>query len=203
MSIRTATTKLAVIASVLALGIPALAQETSPADTPLRFSFSTDHADISGSTLVGEGRDRQALSAVAGHLEFHPFGDEFFFSAGAVQHVGAPRPRWSRTLLTDTLDALPSSDLARLEQSDRLQSLVRYFGAGLRIHTAFDWSMTIEGGAYFQDTSETRLEMLNPNTGETTLLLDDLDTIDREAVGHAVDVRSVKPVGHLVIRRRF
>ena len=63
-------------------------------------------------------------------------------------------------------------------------------------------SLTVEGGAYFQDRGRDRLQILDQDTGETMTLLDDLDNMDRQAVGET-QARSFRPVAHLVIRRRF
>jgi hypothetical protein len=44
--------------------------------------------------------------------------------------------------------------------------------------------------------------LFDPDTGENLPLLEDLDRMDVEAVGETQG-RSVRPVGHLVLRRRF
>ena len=42
----------------------------------------------------------------------------------------------------------------------------------------------------------------DPDTGEHMPLLEDLDRMDAEAIGESQS-RTVRPVGHLVLRRRF
>ena len=60
----------------------------------------------------------------------------------------------------------------------------------------------MEGGAYFQDRAQDQLVMFDPETGEHMRLLEDLDRVDAEAIGESQS-RTVRPVGHLVLRRRF
>jgi|GEM_PF-1674945 len=208
------------ILSVLAAPAPALAQQVAesapglaPADSfnpvqafepapGFRIRLATESADTTGVLLREDDAEAQSVTALTGQLEFHPFGDEFFLSAGARKRFDENQPDWARLHPDERLAHLPGLELSDLDRDNRLESLVRYFGAGMTVRTMDDWSLRVEGGAYFQDTSETRLELLDPETGERVLLLDDLDRVDREAVGDS-QARSVRPVGHLVIRRRF
>ena len=103
------------------------------------------------------------------------------------------RPAWA---------AFPHAELAEDLDDSQLDTLTRYFGAGVTVRTIDDWSLTVEGGAYFQDSSEDQLVLFDPETGERMRLLEDLDRVDADAIGESQS-RSVRPVGHLVLRRRF
>lgn len=169
---------------------------------PLRFNLTATHSDVSGAVLGSNDLETQTLTAVAGQIEFHPFGDEFYLAAGALQSLDNQHPDWARLSADTPLTPLTSSDLVPLSDTERLENLVRYFGAGLRVHSIDNWSLTVEGGAYFGDSRQDQLQMFDPETGQTRVLLEDLDTMDRGLVRNS-DTRSVKPVGHLVFRRRF
>jgi hypothetical protein len=143
------------------------------------------------------------VSAIASQFDFYPFGEDFFLSAGTVT-------RNDRTLFpgTGSIDtppawaAFPHAELAEDLDDSQLDTLTRYFGAGVTVRTIDDWSLTVEGGAYFQDSSEDQLVLFDPETGERMRLLEDLDRVDADAIGESQS-RSVRPVGHLVLRRRF
>lgn len=173
-------------------------------DTPanLRWRVNAEFADPTG-VLLRENDNEGELAAVSGQIEFHPFGDEFYLSAGAHQLLSdGEAPDWIALIDMEPAERYATANLSEIDTTGRLEELTRYFGAGFTVQTLDDWSLTVEGGAYFQDTAATRMELLNHNTGERVLLLEDLDSMDRDLVRNA-DTRSVKPVGHLVIRRRF
>ncbi|WP_300531826.1 hypothetical protein [Maricaulis sp.] len=173
-------------------------------DTPVnvRWRVNAEFADTTG-VLLRENEADGELAAVSGQIEFHPFGDEFYLSAGAHQLLdNGEAPDWTLLVDMETGERYATASLSEIDTTGRLEELTRYFGAGFTVRTLDEWTLTVEGGAYFQDNASTRMELLNHNTGESVLLLDDLDSMDRGLVRNA-DTRSVKPVGHLVIRRRF
>lgn len=187
--------------SVDSLAWQAAAEESETATT-LRWRVNAEYVDPTG-ILLRENDDAGELAAVSGQIEFHPFGDEFYLSAGAHQLlIDGETPDWTLLVDMEPADRYATANLSEIDTTGRLEELTRYFGAGFTVRTLDDWSLTVEGGAYFQDTASTRMELLNHNTGERVLLLDDLDSVDSGLVRNA-DNRSVKPVGHLVIRRRF
>ncbi|MAZ91150.1 MAG: hypothetical protein CMH94_04925 [Oceanicaulis sp.] len=154
--------------------------------------------------VIGSGQtggDRE-ISAIAGQIDFYPFGDEFYLSAGTVAPNDRGRyPLWTRDT-GQRPDVFPHAELAETANPSQIERLTRYFGAGVTVRTIDDWSLTVEGGAYFQDSGEDRMVLFDPDTGENLPLLEDLDRMDVEAVGETQG-RSVRPVGHLVLRRRF
>lgn len=154
---------------------------------------------VIGSGTAGEDRE---ISAIASQIDFYPFGDEFYLSAGTVTpHDRARFPAWMRRN-GQPADIFPHAELAETASPSQIEELTRYFGAGVTVRTIDDWSLTVEGGAYFQDGGEDRMVLFDPETGERMPLLEDLDRIDAEAIGENQS-RSVRPVGHLVLRRRF
>lgn len=98
--------------------------------------------------------------------------------------------------------SLPHAELSEELTRSNLDALTRYFGAGITVRTINAWSITMEGGAYFQDSGEDQMILFDPETGEHMPLLEDLDRIDADAIGESQS-RTVRPVGHLVLRRRF
>lgn len=174
-----------------------------PGEDAFRIRFNAEHADTSGLVLADQNRDSLELSAVAGQVEFHPFRDEFYLAAGAVQSFDNGQPEWARIAQHSPIDPLPTTALADVDTTgEQLEDLVRYFGAGIRVHSVNEWSLTVEGGAYFSDRNSDRLQMYDQTTGQMIVLQDNLDRVDRAAVGER-HARSIKPVGHLVVRRRF
>ena len=171
-------------------------------DENVRWRFATEQVDLSGNTVFGDYSDRSEISALTGEIEIHPFGDEFYLSAGARQSFETDAPDWAVSEGEYQYDLIPLTQLSEIEGSNRLAELTRYFGAGVTVRTINAWDLTLEGGAYFGDNRADQMEIFNPETGETRVLLDDLDRIDREAVGDT-HARSVRPVGHFVLRRRF
>ena len=146
--------------------------------------------------------DRE-ITAIASQFDFYPFGEDFYLSAGTVSPRDASRyPLWARQNMQSATNAFPHAELVEDFEQDGLESLTRYFGAGVTVRTMDDWSLTVEGGAYFQDSGDDRMVMFDPDTGENMPLLDDMDNVAAEAVGDT-QARSVRPVGHLVLRRRF
>ena len=143
------------------------------------------------------------VSTIASQFDFYPFGEDFYLSAGTVsRNERAPFPGARALDAQPAWAAFPHAELAEDLDRNSLDTLTRYFGAGVTVRTMDDWSLTVEGGAYFQDTSEDQLVLFDPETGERMRLLEDLDRMDAEAVGESQS-RSVRPVGHLVLRRRF
>jgi len=171
-------------------------------DENVRWRFATEQVDLSGNTVFGDYSDRSEISALTGEIEIHPFGDEFYLSAGARQSFETDAPDWAVSEGEYQYDLIPLAQLSEIEGSNRLAELTRYFGAGVTVRTINAWDLTLEGGAYFGDNRADQMEIFDPETGETRVLLDDLDRIDREAVGDT-HARSVRPVGHFVLRRRF
>lgn len=154
--------------------------------------------------LIGTDRaDLSEISAVSGQIDVHPFGDEFYLSAGTI----SPRsdraiPAWMRQADAPAWSAFPHAELSEELTRSNIDTLTRYFGAGITVRTMDAWSITMEGGAYFQDSSEDQMVLFDPDTGEHMPLLEDLDRMDAEAIGESQS-RTVRPVGHLVLRRRF
>ncbi|WP_412546219.1 hypothetical protein [Maricaulis sp. MIT060901] len=171
-------------------------------DETVRWRFSTEQIDLSGTTVFGDFSDSAEVSALTGEIEIHPFGDEFYLSAGARQSFDTDAPDWAVSESEFDYDLIPLAQLSEIEGSNRLAELTRYFGAGVTVRTINAWDLTLEGGAYFGDSRADQMEIFDPETGETRVLLDDLDRVDREAVGDT-HARSVRPVGHFVLRRRF
>lgn len=194
-----ASTGVATAQTVLPIAAPIAA---SSVDETFRILITTEHADQTGRLLNASPHESADLSAVAGQIEFHPFRDEFYLAAGALQTLDNSQPEWARIAQESYITPLPTTHLTEADTTGELQELVRYLGAGIRVHSINDWSLTVEGGAYFSDSAEDRLQMFDPSTGRMIILQDDLDEMDPELVG-ARDTSSVKPVGHLVVRRRF
>jgi len=187
--------------SVDSLAWQAAAEEGENA-TNLRWRVNAEYVDPTG-VLLRDNDGEGELAAVSGQIEFHPFGDEFYLSAGAHQLlIDGEAPDWTLLVDMEPADRYATANLSEIDTAGRLEELTQYFGAGFTVRTLDDWTLTVEGGAYFQDTAASRMELLNHNTGERVLLLDDLDSMDSGLVRNA-ETRSLKPVGHLVIRRRF
>lgn len=171
-------------------------------DENVRWRFATEQIDLSGNALTGDFGETAEISALTGEIEIHPFGDEFYLSAGARQSFETDAPDWALSESEYQHDLIPLSQLSEIEGSNRLAEMTRYFGAGVTVRTINAWDLTLEGGAYFGDNRADQMQMFDPETGETQVLLDDLDKVDREAIGDT-HARSVRPVGHFVLRRRF
>lgn len=169
----------------------------------LRWHFSSEEA-TSAIGLVPNAPDLETdVTALAGQVDFFPFGDEFYLSAGAVRPLyGNPSPVWNQQTGSPAWASFPHAELTEDLRETGLEKLTSYLGAGITVRNIDQWSLTVEGGAYFQDSGRDRLQILDQDTGETMTLLDDLDTMDRDAVGET-SARSFRPVAHLVIRRRF
>lgn len=167
----------------------------------VRWRLSTETA--SSSPVITPGQAERDIAAIANQFDFYPFGEDFYLSAGTVAPRDSARyPLWARQSGEPATVAFPHAELVDDFETNSLERLTRYFGAGLTVRTIDDWSVTVEGGAYFRDSGDDRMVMFDPETGEHTPLLDDLDNVDREALGDTQS-RSVRPVGHLVLRRRF
>lgn len=171
-------------------------------DENVRWRFATEQIDLSGNALTGDFGETAEISALTGEIEIHPFGDEFYLSAGARQSFETDAPDWALSESENQYDLIPLSQLSEIEGSNRLAEMTRYFGAGVTVRTINAWDLTLEGGAYFGDNRADQMQMFDPETGETQVLLDDLDQVDRAAIGDT-HARSVRPVGHFVLRRRF
>lgn len=171
-------------------------------DENVRWRFATEQIDLSGNALTNDFGETAEISALTGEIEIHPFGDEFYLSAGARQSFETDAPDWALSESDYQYDLIPLSQLSEIEGSNRLAEMTRYFGAGVTVRTINAWDLTLEGGAYFGDNRADQMQMYDPETGETQVLLDDLDKVDREAIGDT-HARSVRPVGHFVLRRRF
>ncbi len=169
----------------------------------LRWRVSTSNA-TSAPVLIGNNHsDLSEISALAGQVDVHPFGDEFFLSAGTISPRGDRAiPAWMRQTNAPAWSAFPHAELSEELTRSNIDALTRYFGAGITVRTIDAWSITMEGGAYFQDSSEDQMILFDPETGEHMPLLEDLDRIDADAIGESQS-RTVRPVGHLVLRRRF
>ncbi|WP_323761464.1 hypothetical protein [Maricaulis sp.] len=169
----------------------------------LRWRVNTSSAASVPILLTGERDDVSEISAVSGQVDIHPFGDEFFLSAGTISPRGDRAiPAWMRQPDSPASMAFPHAELSEELSRSNIDALTRYFGAGITVRTIDAWSVTMEGGAYFQDTSEDQMILFDPETGEHMPLLEDLDRMDAEAIGESQS-RSVRPVAHLVLRRRF
>lgn len=171
-------------------------------DENVRWRFATEQIDLSGNALTGDFGETAEISALTGEIAIHPFGDEFYLSAGARQSFETDAPDWALSESEYQYDLIPLSQLSEIEGSNRLAEMTRYFGAGVTVRTINAWDLTLEGGAYFGDNRADQMQIYDPETGETQVLLDDLDKVDREAIGDT-HARSVRPVGHFVLRRRF
>ena len=154
-------------------------------------------------TYLIDGGETDSASPIAGQIDFHPFGDEFYLSAGAIEIIDSDSTSdWSQLSSRPVWDSMPHSQLADIETASGLEQLTRYLGAGIVLRNQNAWSLTMQGGAYFGDDHSDRILISNPVINDGSMLLDDLDRIDSEAVGER-HARHVKPVGHLVVRRRF
>lgn len=203
------------IGLVATLCAPCLAQTTLDSEAWLTAPASADNpgavrwrvtTESSAATPVvigsGDAADDREISAIASQIDFYPFGDEFYLSAGTVAPNDRGRyPVWARRQ-GQPADIFPHMELAETAGPSQIEQLTRYFGAGVTVRTIDDWSLTVEGGAYFQDSGEDRMVLFDPETGEHMPLLEDLDNVSVDAVGETQG-RSVRPVGHLVLRRRF
>lgn len=170
---------------------------------PVRWRISGQTTDLTRALIEGETDRDIDVSAIAGQVDFYPFGDEFFVSAGAVRSLDdAETPRWAMTGENPAWASFPHTQLIEDLPADRIDALTRYFGAGVTVRTLDSWSLTLEGGAYFQDRSEDRMQVAGFESSESVQVLDDLDAVDRAAIGET-NARSVKPVAHFVLRRRF
>lgn len=180
---------------------------TAPAstDNPGAVRWRVTAESATGTPLVignGQTGDDREISAIASQIDFYPFGDDFYLSAGTVAPNDRARyPVWARHN-GQPADIFPHMELSDTASPNQIERLTRYFGAGMTVRTIDDWSLTVEGGAYFQDSGEDRMVLFDPETGEHMPLLEDLDNISVDAVGETQS-RSVRPVGHLVLRRRF
>jgi len=169
----------------------------------LRWRINTSSASSVPILFAGEHEDLSDISAVSGQVDIHPFGDEFFLSAGTISPRGDRAiPAWMRQAGSAASDAFPHAELSEELTRSNIDALTRYFGAGITVRTIDAWSVTMEGGAYFQDSSEDQMVLFDPETGEHMPLLEDLDRVDADAIGESQS-RSVRPVAHLVLRRRF
>lgn len=193
------------VAAQTAIDSEAWLTAPASADNPGALRWRVNTETSSGTPVVigsGETAGDREISAIASQIDFYPFGDEFYLSAGTVAPADRTRyPVWTRNS-GQPADIFPHAELADTANPSQIERLTRYFGAGVTVRTVDDWSLTVEGGAYFQDTGEDRMVLFDPETGERMPLLEDLDNIDVEAVGETQG-RSVRPVGHLVLRRRF
>lgn len=172
-------------------------------ETLLRWHFSSEEATPVVGLIATESAIETELTALTGQVDFFPFGDEFYLSAGAVRPLyGSAAPVWNQQAGAPAWASFPHAELSENLRETGLEKLTSYLGAGITVRNMDQWSLTVEGGAYFQDRGRDRLQILDQDTGETMTLLDDLDTMDRQAVGET-QARSFRPVAHLVIRRRF
>lgn len=173
--------------------------ETSGA---VRWRLSTETA-TTAPVIAGENLADRDVTAIASQFDYYPFGEDFYLSAGTVAPRDPARyPLWARQSGEPATVAFPHAELVEDFETDGIEELTRYFGAGVTVRTMDDWSLTVEGGAYFRDSGDDRMVLFDPETGERMTLLDDLDSVESEAVGDT-QARSVRPVGHLVLRRRF
>ena len=176
--------------------------EANTAST-VRWRVNTSSASNVAILADHAASDHADIAAVSGQVDIHPFGDEFYLSAGTIaQRRDRAIPAWMRQGEAPAWSAFPHAELSEELTRSNLDALTRYFGAGITVRTMDAWSITMEGGAYFQDTSEDQMILFDPETGERMPLLDDLDRIDADAIGESQS-RTVRPVGHLVLRRRF
>lgn len=174
----------------------------------LRWHFSSETATpalglLPSAPILDPPLAESNVTALAGQVDFFPFGDEFYLSAAAVRPMYRhAAPGWIPQTGTPVWANFPHAELSEDLRESGLEKLTSYLGAGITVRNMDQWSLTVEGGAYFQDRGRDRQQIFDPDTGETMTLLDDLDTMDREAVGET-QARSFRPVAHLVIRRRF
>jgi hypothetical protein len=169
----------------------------------IRWRLTPETASPTPVILTESASDDREISAIASQIDFYPFGQDFFLSAGTVTPRDPARyPMWNRQDGQPAWAAFPHAGLTEDTDRSRIDTLTRYFGAGVTVRSIENWSLTVEGGAYFQDNSEDQLVLFDPETGERMRLLEDLDDMSAEAVGETQS-RSVRPVGHLVLRRRF
>lgn len=170
---------------------------------PVRWRVNTVQTSNTPVLLGFERSDASDIAALSGQVDIYPFGDEFYLSAGTVTQRGDRSiPAWMRQADGPAWAAFPHAELSEELNHSNIDALTRYFGAGITVRTMDAWSITMEGGAYFRDTSEDRLVLFDPDTGTQATLLDDMDDLAGDAVGETQS-RSVRPVGHLVLRRRF
>ncbi len=172
-------------------------------DGPLRWRLNGQDADLSNVLISGDTSESRDLSVIAGQIDFYPFGDEFFVSAGAVHELAEGElPNWALAAEDPAWSAFPHTELTDDLRTDRLDRLTRYLGAGVTVRDINQWNLTLEGGAYFRDGGEDRLEVAGFDGGHTVQVRENLDAVDRAAVGDT-NARTVKPVAHFVLRRRF
>ncbi len=181
-----------------------LTAPASPDSTgAVRWRLNTETRSPAPVILSDSHLQDRDVTAIASQFDFYPFGEDFYLSAGTVSRN--ERGLFPAARSVDTSPAwasFPHAELAEDLDRNSLDTLTRYFGAGVTVRTMDDWSLTVEGGAYFQDTTDDQLVMFDPETGEHMRLLEDLDRVDADAIGESQS-RSVRPVGHLVLRRRF
>jgi len=169
----------------------------------VRWRFNTSTTTNAPTLFDTNVAEIDEITAVYGQVDIHPFGDEFYLSAGTIAQRGDRAvPVWMRQADAPAWSAFPHAELSEELTRSNLDALTRYIGAGITVRTIDAWSVTMEGGAYFQDSSEDRLILFDPETGTQVTLLDDMDDLSRDAVGETQS-RGVRPVGHLVLRRRF
>ncbi|WP_291844387.1 hypothetical protein [Maricaulis sp.] len=169
----------------------------------VRWRVNTTNGSSAPVLLDTNISDLSEITALSGQVDIHPFGDEFYLSAGTIaQRRDRAIPAWMRGPEAPAWSAFPHAELSEELTRSNLDALTRYFGAGITVRTIDSWSITMEGGAYFQDSSEDQMILFDPETGERMQLLEDLDRVDADAIGENQS-RTVRPVGHLVLRRRF
>jgi len=184
-------------------------QPLTPNPSTFRWHITHSTADRAGNSLGFESElsetfsSSRDISSITGQLDYYPFGDEFYFTAGAIEIFGSDTALdWTRISDSPAWNGIPLSDLSDMEFSSDMDRLNRYLGAGIFLHGRQSWSLTLQGGAYFGDDHSDRVLISEPLINDDSMMLDDLDRIDSEAVGQR-HARHVKPVGHLVFRRRF
>lgn len=171
--------------------------------TLLRWHFSSEETAPAIGVLPSAQILETNVTALSGQVDFFPFGDEFYLSAAAVRPLYRDAaPAWNQQAGSPVWANFPHAELSEDLRESGLEKLTSYLGAGITVRNIDQLSLTVEGGAYFQDRGRDRQQIFDPDTGETMTLLDDLDTMDRQAVGET-QARSFHPVAHLVIRRRF
>ena len=169
----------------------------------VRWHFSSEETALTVGVLPGDSVLETDVTALTGQVDFFPFGDEFYLSAGAVRPLdGVTTPAWAQQPTSPAYTSFPHAELSEDLRQSGLERLTSYLGAGITVRNMDQWSLTVEGGAYFQDRGRDRMQILDQDTGETFTLLEDLDTVSNDAVG-ANQTRSFHPVAHLVVRRRF
>jgi hypothetical protein len=178
------------------------AYQTEAMQIRWRLATENGHTDILRTNDESRS-DMFEASRIAGQVDFYPFGDEFYLSAGAVRSLDQDStPDWMQIQSSPAWSSFPHGNLVDQSAEAQLGELTRYFGAGLTVREVNAWSLTVEGGAYFRDRAKDRLHVAGFNALEGATLLDNLDRVERAAVGET-QARGIKPVGHLVIRRRF